>query len=302
MDGILVVRKEAGYTSNDVVAVVRGILHTRRIGHTGTLDPDATGVLPVCIGGATRAVELLMAERKVYRAEMVFGFETDTQDLGGQVTERRDYVFSREAFDAAVRKWTGDILQVPPMYSARKVGGVRLYDLARRGRDVVREPKPVTIHQIQVDAVDESGAVLTIICSKGTYIRSLVTDIGRDAGFLATMSRLERLQSGRFTLDQSQTIKQIEDLAHAGHIEEYILSLDSLFADDPPVTVEAAEDKLLLNGNPLKIDAEKIPPEARVPGSHLRMYTSDHRFIGLYEVQTAGDICRVRAFKMFISS
>lgn len=229
MDGIINVYKEKGYTSHDVVAILRGILKTRKIGHTGTLDPDAEGVLPICVGKATKVADAIMGSEKVYEAALRFGCETDTQDASGEVTQTYQYEFCQGDAMGAISSFIGEYEQIPPMYSAVKVGGIKLYELARQGVEVDRKPRRVAIHDIQVLSLHESGAVIRVRCSKGTYIRTLCEDIGRRLGYGAHMERLVRLQSGRFAREDSCTLDQIERHMREGHPEAFLQPLDRFF-------------------------------------------------------------------------
>lgn len=295
MDGILSVNKEAGYTSNDVIAVLRGILRMKKIGHTGTLDPGATGVLPVCLGKATKAAELLTAAEKEYEAELVFGFETDTQDLSGKVTRSGAYVFSESRFQEAVRELTGEIWQTPPMYSALKIGGVRLYDLAREGKEVERQPRRIRIEEIQVKSLNEKGARIRVRCSKGTYIRTLVEDLGRKTGYLACMTSLCRLRSGPFVLEESLRLEEIQRLRQEGRLEEKILPIDRMFEQLPSYRIRQEQEKRLQNGNSLVVELPGLPC-----GEKVRIYDSAGQFAALYEAGTLenGTVC-CKAYKMF---
>ena len=277
-DGIICIDKPAEHTSFDVIARVRGILHMKKVGHAGTLDPMTTGVLPVFLGRATKAAELLTGSQKQYEAELLFGQETDTQDLSGHVTRQASYDFRRERFMQAIEELTGDIWQVPPMYSALKVGGVRLYDLAREGIEVERKPRQIRIEEIQVLALDEKGARIRVTCSKGTYIRTLCEDIGRKTGWLACMSSLCRLRSGPFTLEDSLTLDQIRSLKDQGKLEERILSVDRIFAKYEGIQIEEAQEKRLQNGNTLLLSAESAI------GERIRVYNSQGHFTALYQV------------------
>ena len=307
MDGVIIVRKEAGYTSSDVVTILRGILHMKKIGHTGTLDPQAEGVLPVCLGRATRAAELLTAETKEYVTRMVFGYETDTQDTTGQITDSREYMFSEETFRAAVRKLTGEIRQVPPMYSAIRIDGQHLYDLARQGVSVERPARTVVIYEAEILELDEKSAMLRIVCSKGTYIRTLVTDIGREAGFLASMEKLTRTRSGSFALDQAMTLEEIRQSVQDGGIGQKIIPLDDIFSGYPQGTVLAEDENRLRNGNPLRLDRichtggtnpqPALEQAAQDPEQLIAMHLPDGAFAGLYRIRpdTGMAVC----FKMF---
>lgn len=295
MDGIISVNKEKGYTSNDVIAILRGILRMKKIGHTGTLDPDATGVLPVCLGKATKVAELLTAAEKVYEAQLVFGVETDTQDMTGKVTRQTEYSFSEDVFYRAVQELTGEIWQVPPMYSALKVGGVRLYDLAREGIEVDRQARKITIHEIQILELHEKGARIRVRCSKGTYIRTLCEDLGRHTGWLASMSELTRWSSGPFTLEDSLTLAEIRALKDAGTLEDKILSVDRMFAAYPALYVtDEEQDKRLANGNSLHFESELSVDTV------VKIYTMSGRFAALYKVvhQEAGEV-ECKSYKMF---
>ncbi len=294
MDGIISINKEMGYTSNDVIAILRGILRMKKIGHTGTLDPDATGVLPVCLGKATKAAELLTAAEKEYEAQLIFGQETDTQDISGTVTRKSEYTFSEAVFLRAVQEMTGEIWQVPPMYSALKVGGVRLYDLAREGTWVEREPRKIRVEEIQVLELTPQGARIRVRCSKGTYIRTLCEDLGRKTGWLACMSALTRLRSGPFTLEDSLTLGEVKELALKGELESRILSVDRMFAQMPAFTVLPDQERKLCNGNPLEFPGE-LPG-----GTRIRVYTPQGKFAALYRVEKCRDaVLSCRAYKMF---
>lgn len=205
MDGIINVYKEKGYTSHDVVAIVRKTLNIKKVGHTGTLDPDAEGVLPVCIGQATKLADYIMAERKSYRAEITFGAETTTQDASGEVVEKFDYEFNEEALREAVKSFIGKQTQLPPMYSAIKVNGKKLYELAREGKEIERKTRNIEIFDIKiVDIMPPDRAIIDVDCSKGTYIRSLCSDIGKKLGWGAYMSQLTRTASGNFHIEDTE--------------------------------------------------------------------------------------------------
>ena len=296
MDGIINVYKEKGYTSHDVVAILRGILKTRKIGHTGTLAPDAEGVLPICVGKATKVADAIMGSEKVYEAALRFGCETDTQDASGEVTQTYQYEFCQGDAMGAISSFIGEYEQIPPMYSAVKVGGIKLYELARQGVEVDRKPRRVAIHDIQVLSLHESGAVIRVRCSKGTYIRTLCEDIGRRLGYGAHMERLVRLQSGRFAREDSCTLDQIERHMREGHPEAFLQPLDRFFDELRSVTVGPEQDGMLRNGNPLRLPRQG----GENPEELLRMYTSERQFIGLYRI---ADVCareiRVKPYRMF---
>ena len=211
-DGVLIVNKPAGFTSHDVVAKLRGILHQKKIGHSGTLDPDATGVLPVCLGKATKLCSFLTDETKSYEAVVLLGTETDTQDVSGQVRAQRPVCCTEEAIRETVRGFLGPQLQVPPMYSALKKDGKKLYELARAGIEVEREPRPVTFYDIQVTSIELPRFSIRVTCSRGTYIRTLCHDIGRRLGCGACMEDLVRTKSGPFDISQARTLQELAGL------------------------------------------------------------------------------------------
>lgn len=239
-NGVLVVNKPQDFTSFDVVAKLRGILHERRIGHGGTLDPMATGVLPVFVGGATRAADMSAAQAKEYIAGFALGYATDTQDSTGAEIARSDKRVSLDEVQAAVDAMQGDQQQLPPMYSAVKVGGKRLYDLARKGVEVERTPRPITVQEAELLAFDEQTQTgrLRVLCSKGTYVRTLIHDLGEGLGTYAVMTALQRTMSGQYTLAQSLTLDELQTAADEDRIEALLLPTDSLFADYPAVTID----------------------------------------------------------------
>ena len=238
MDGIVNVMKPAGMTSHDVVAKLRRIYHTRKVGHTGTLDPDAVGVLPVCIGQATRLVEYLTDKEKTYKTVLMFGTETNTQDASGEVTVKTELPsLTREEFVAVTQKFTGEIQQVPPMYSAIKKDGQPLYKLARQGIDVEVEARPVMIHEIKVLMYQPESAMLEIRCGKGPYIRTLCQDIARACESSGHMAYLMRTKSGVFGADTAVALSRLEE---AEHPEEFLMDMNTSLADMPALTVTDA--------------------------------------------------------------
>lgn len=250
MDGVLNINKPSGWTSHDVVQKVRGILKERRIGHTGTLDPLATGVLVLCVGRATRIAQYLEAQQKEYRAVMKLGVMTDTLDADGRVLETRNYVPpSREEILSVMRSFTGTIMQQPPVYSALKVAGVPSYRLARQGKQVELKPRPVTIGSLELTSYEDPFAGFTVSCSKGLYVRSLCADIGTALGTGAHLVSLARTRSGRFTLDEAVAIDRLGALAAEGNADKALVTLDSALADFPLVEVGASEAQRVSHGN-----------------------------------------------------
>ena len=250
-NGIIIIDKPAGWTSMDVCAKLRGILGERRIGHAGTLDPMATGVLPVFVGSATRAVEFAEKGDKEYLAGLRLGLVTNTQDTTGEVLEKYPVSVTRPELTALLERFTGDILQIPPMYSAIKRNGKKLYELARQGVEVERAPRPVTIHELELLGWPDAGEdfSLRVRCSKGTYIRTLCHDIGQALGCGGCMSSLRRTMAAGFTLDQAVTLKQVQERGAAA-----LMPADSLFARYPAYTLPLPRlERLCRNGNPVPV-------------------------------------------------
>ncbi len=249
-NGILIIDKPAGWTSMDVCAKVRGILHEKRVGHGGTLDPLATGVLPVFVGRATRAVEFAENSRKEYLAGLRLGLVTDTQDVTGTVLETHPVTVGREALEAALESFQGNISQIPPMYSAVKVHGKKLYELARRGEEVERKPRPVTIYELELlEAENETDCLFRCLCSKGTYIRTLCHDIGQALGCGGALYSLRRTMAAGYTLEEAVTIEDIQEQGEA-----LLLPLDRLFAQYPALTVRSpGQEKRVRCGNPITL-------------------------------------------------
>lgn len=228
-NGILVIDKSAGWTSQDVAAKLRGVFHERRVGHGGTLDPMATGVLPIFIGRATRAAEFLESAEKEYIAGLRLGTVTDTQDTSGTVLETHPVTVTREDVQAALAQFLGPIEQIPPMYSAIKIGGQKLYELARRGKEVERKPRSITIHELELLEGEGTEYVLRVRCSKGTYVRTLCHDLGRALGCGGCMSSLRRTRAGSFALSQAVTMQQVLDFAAEHDPQELLMPVDAVF-------------------------------------------------------------------------
>ena len=257
MNGIILVDKPQDWTSHDVVAKLRGVLHERRIGHSGTLDPLATGLLVVFVGRATRAVEFAEADSKEYVAGLRLGLSTDTQDISGSIIARSSGKLPDEnAVREAAGHFLGDIEQIPPMYSAIKLGGKKLYELARRGESVERAPRKIRISAIDVVGAEGGAYLLRISCSKGTYVRTLCNDIGALLGCGACMSSLRRTRAGAFSLDKAHSLDTIEAAAREGRISDILLPVDALFAHMPELIVGRNEEKRLKTGNIIKCSAE----------------------------------------------
>lgn len=247
-NGILIVDKPAGWTSQDVAAKLRGVFHERRIGHSGTLDPMATGVLVLFVGRATRAVEFAERDSKEYLAGLRLGLVTNTQDTSGETLETHPVAVTREELDAALDAFRGDISQIPPMYSAIKIGGKKLYELARKGQVVERKPRNITIFELAVEDGHDSDWNLRVHCSKGTYVRTLCHDVGQRLGCGGCMSSLRRTRAGRFTLEQAVTMEQILEFAKEHDPAELLLPVDALFAQHPALIVTLGQTEKLKHG------------------------------------------------------
>jgi len=285
-NGILIVDKPAGWTSQDVAAKLRGVFRERRVGHGGTLDPMATGVLPVFVGRATRAAEFCESAEKEYLAELRLGLTTDTQDTTGRTLCERPAEVSRADVLAALPRFTGELLQTPPMYSAVKVNGQKLYELARRGREIERAPRRVTVFELELLAFDAGRCTLRVRCSKGTYIRTLCHELGESLGCGGCMSALRRTAAGRFTLGQAKTMEQIMAFAAQGDPQALLLPTDALFSQYPPLAVTPEQTARLKNG-------------ARLTGPWAdgicRVYAGDGEFLALAEARS-GVLTAIKSF------
>ena len=261
--GILIIDKTQGWTSMDVCAKLRGILREKRIGHAGTLDPMATGVLPVFIGRATRAVEFASEGQKEYVAGLRLGLVTNTQDTSGEVLEERPFRGSLQDLEGVLDRFRGDIQQIPPMYSAIKINGKKLYELARKGREVERQPRPVTIHSLTLEGqTGPAEFTLRVRCSKGTYVRTLCHDIGLALGCGGCMSSLRRTMAAGFSLDRAVTLEQVQQAEDPAAL---LLPVDAYFSDRPALTLPSALEKKVRNGMTV-VMPEIIPGEYRVYG------------------------------------
>ena len=276
MDGIINVYKEKGFTSHDVVAKLRGILHQKKIGHTGTLDPNATGVLPILLGNATKAQDIVPNHDKSYTAKFRLGMTTDTLDIWGAVTSQSDKTATEADVLSALENFRGEIEQLPPMYSAVKINGQPLYKAARKGQTVERTPRPITVYSIEyLGSPAPSDYTLRVSCSKGTYIRVLAEDIGTALGVPATLAALRRTQAGEFGIEQCHTLPEILAAAESGALESngWMLPIETVFAPLPQLHVDNAVKKPLLNGCP----TSHYPAE----DGRYRVYGPDGAFLGL---------------------
>jgi tRNA pseudouridine55 synthase len=285
LDGIINIYKQKGYTSHDVVAVVRKTLNYAKVGHTGTLDPEAEGVLPICIGKATKIAEYLTCETKRYEAEVTLGITTTTEDHTGEIVEQNDVNFDTESIQKAVASFIGDYLQTPPMYSAIKVGGKKLYELAREGKTVERKSRKITIFDIHIlEYLPPNKIKIDVICSKGTYIRTLCVDIGQKLGCGAHMSALLRTQSGKFLLKDSITLDQLKSYRQDNKLEDILLSMDKALSDFPKIVTRESCLKALYNGNIIYAGSIAQSPDDLTIGQQVLVYDYVNKFVGIYKV------------------
>ena len=254
MNGIVIIDKPEGWTSQDVVSKLRGVLHTKRIGHGGTLDPMATGVLPVFVGRATRGVEFFEHAEKTYEAVLRLGITTDTEDIAGTVLTQRPVEVSRAQMEAALQQFRGEIQQIPPMYSALKINGQKLCDLARKGKEVERKPRTITIHALECLSFDGNRARLRVHCSKGTYIRTLCKDIGQALGCGGCMEALRRVKAGSYTIAEAVPLRQLVDSEDP---ERFLRPVDSMFSQYPAVDLTQKQETRCRNGNTFSVEMEE---------------------------------------------
>lgn len=281
IDGILNICKEQGFTSHDVVAKLRGILRQKKIGHTGTLDPEATGVLPVCLGRGTKLCDMLTDRDKTYETVLHLGIVTDTQDRTGKILRQAPVTVTESEVEETVHSFLGEQQQIPPMYSALKVGGRKLYELAREGIEIERKPRKVIFHQLEILSMDLPLIRIRVECSKGTYIRTLCHDIGEKLGTGGCMDSLVRTRVGRFRLEDSLTLGQIEKLYAQGQLLDHVYSVEEMFSHLEMVMGKPESDRLLQNGNPV---SDTLVEKGAVRGE-VRMYSSTGNFIGIYQYQ-----------------
>lgn len=285
LNGILLIDKPQDWTSSDVVAKLRGILHERRIGHSGTLDPLATGLLVVFIGRATRAVEFAEADSKEYIASLRLGVKTDTQDITGNVLSESECDIHDAKLNEALSHFVGDIEQIPPMYSAIKVGGKKLYELARRGEEIERKARKINISKLEIISHD-GDYVLNVACSKGTYIRTLCNDIGDYLACGGCMSQLRRVKAGVFDIENAHTLAEVQAAADSGTADMLVIPVDTLFCAYPEIIASANEEKKLRCGNIINISAEN--------GTY-RVYSETGEFLLLGEVSD-GKLKTIKSF------
>ena len=283
MNGIVIVDKPQGWTSQDVTARLRRVFNTRRIGHGGTLDPMATGVLPVFVGRATRGVEFFEHAEKVYETVLKPGITTDTEDITGTVLTQKEVQVTSDMVEAVLPQFRGEILQVPPMYSALKVNGQKLYDLARKGVEVERKPRPITIHELTLLGVDETGIRLRVHCSKGTYIRTLCKDIGDALGCGGCMAALRRVKAGEYT--EAEAVP-LQELLETENPETYLRGVDTMFRDREAVKLTPKQEQRCRNGNSFSVG---------LADGTYRTYAQNPEFLALSKVES-GVMSTVKSF------
>ena len=286
MNGILLVDKPSDWTSSDVVAKLRGLLHERRIGHSGTLDPMATGLLVVFVGRATRAVEYAESQEKRYVASLRLGLATDTQDTTGNRISGEAREISEAELEKTLALFRGDIQQVPPMYSAIKVGGKKLYEIARRGGEVERRPRPVHIRELKLLGREGEDWLLDVTCSKGTYIRTLCHDIGHTLGCGGCMSALRRIRAGEFSIENACTLDAIREAAERGEAERLLLPVDSLFREVPALNIDASGEGRIRCGSSIASSAAE---------GEYRVYGPTGAFLALARV-SGGELRTIKSF------
>lgn len=274
MNGIIIIDKPSGKTSHDIVYAVRRLTGIKKVGHTGTLDPMATGVLPVCIGNATKAADMLTLSDKAYVAELVLGKTTDTQDAEGNVLTECEVSCTEEEIREAVKSFEGEIEQIPPMYSAVKQNGKKLYELARKGIEVERKSRKVTINSIDVLNVNGTHVTIDVSCSKGTYIRTLCEDIGKKLNAGAYMNTLRRTKTGCFSINKSHTLEEIEKEG----VEKFLLPVDKMFMEYPFIVLNEKQVKSVVNG-------VRMTYTRGIEGQAYRVYDEDDRFLCISEIK-----------------
>ena len=302
--GIINVYKEPGYTSHDVVAKLRGILHQKKIGHTGTLDPDATGVLPVCLGKGTKLCDMITDRDKTYRAVMMLGRTTDTQDISGVVKRVCEVCVSQEEVRACMESFVGEQMQIPPMYSALKVNGKKLYELAREGIEIERKARTVHFYEISILEVKLPLVRMEVTCSKGTYIRTLCHDIGEKLGCHGCMEQLIRTRVGQFDRNGAHTLDEIAAIVGEGRLSEILVPVDEMFAALRSfATADDHAKKLAENGNPLKPAQIREIGETASGGDfaedeEFRLYLDGGTFVGIYQYRPSQNL--TRPVKLFL--
>lgn len=301
MDGIFNIYKEKGFTSHDVVAIVRRTIHMKKVGHTGTLDPDAEGVLPVCVGKATKLSDVIMDGRKSYRAMLRLGITTTTEDASGEVLETKEVDFNEDKIREVVASFIGRLEQVPPMYSAVKVNGKKLYELAREGKEIERKSRTIEVYDIRIrQFLPPDRVEIDVDCSKGTYIRTLCSDIGKALGCGGHMAELLRTRTGAFSLENAIKLDELKALAEQEKAEEVLLTMEEALEDFPMVKVSEKSQKFLYNGGKIQERFLTEKPAVLTEGEIVATYDHENNLVGLYEIKKEENNYFIKPFKMLV--
>ncbi|MBR4284120.1 MAG: tRNA pseudouridine(55) synthase TruB [Anaerotignum sp.] len=301
MDGIFNIYKEKGFTSHDVVAIVRRTIHMKKVGHTGTLDPDAEGVLPVCVGKATKLSDVIMDGRKSYRAMLRLGMTTTTEDASGEVLETKEVDFNEDRIREVVASFIGKLEQVPPMYSAVKVNGKKLYELAREGKEIERKSRTIEVYDIRIrQFLPPDRVEIDVDCSKGTYIRTLCSDIGKALGCGGHMAELLRTRTGAFSLENAIKLDELQALAEQEKVETVLLTMEEALEDFPVVKVSEKSQKFLYNGGKIQERFLTEKPAVLTEGEIVATYDYENNLVGLYEIKKENENFLIKPYKMLI--
>ena len=302
MDGIFNIYKEKGFTSHDVVAIVRRTIHMKKVGHTGTLDPDAEGVLPVCVGKATKLSDVIMDGRKSYRAMLRLGMTTTTEDASGEVLETKEVDFNEDRIREVVASFIGKLEQVPPMYSAVKVNGKKLYELAREGKEIERKSRTIEVYDIRIrQFLPPDRVEIDVDCSKGTYIRTLCSDIGKALGCGGHMAELLRTRTGAFSLENAIKLDELKALAEQEKVETVLLTMEEALEDFPVVKVSEKSQKFLYNGGKIQERFLTEKPAVLTEGEIVVTYDYENNLVGLYEIKKEENNFYIKPYKMLLT-
>ena len=302
MDGIFNIYKEKGFTSHDVVAIVRRTIYMKKVGHTGTLDPDAEGVLPVCVGKATKLSDVIMDGRKSYRAMLRLGMTTTTEDASGEVLETKEVDFNEDKIREVVASFIGKLEQVPPMYSAVKVNGKKLYELAREGKEIERKSRTIEVYDIRIrQFLPPDRVEIDVDCSKGTYIRTLCSDIGKALGCGGHMAELLRTRTGAFSLENAIKLDELKALAEQEKVETVLLTMEEALEDFPVVKVSEKSQKFLYNGGKIQERFLTEKPAVLTEGEIVVTYDYENNLVGLYEIKKEENNFYIKPYKMLLT-
>ena len=302
MDGIFNIYKEKGFTSHDVVAIVRRTIHMKKVGHTGTLDPDAEGVLPVCVGKATKLSDVIMDGRKSYRAMLRLGMTTTTEDASGEVLETKEVDYNEERIREVVASFIGKLEQVPPMYSAVKVNGKKLYELAREGKEIERKSRTIEVYDIRIrQFLPPDRVEIDVDCSKGTYIRTLCSDIGKALGCGGHMAELLRTRTGAFSLENAIKLDELKALTEQEKVETVLLTMEEALEDFPVVKVSEKSQKFLYNGGKIQERFLTEKPAVLTEGEIVVTYDYENNLVGLYEIKKEENNFYIKPYKMLLT-